>query len=89
MQPEDVAALRETWAAECHADAPKGACCCCYRTHHHQHQVRTEVAEAESKRLREQVRIATDTLEYLAAGAGVLTAKTAAEDALIQMSVVE
>lgn len=51
MEASDVAMLREIWAAECHAHAPKGACCCCYRSHHHQHQVRTEVAEADNERL--------------------------------------
>jgi hypothetical protein len=93
MEPNDVLTLRETWAAECHADAPKGACCCCYRTNHHQHQVKTESLQAENARLTEQLRIATETLGYLSRGAGhgksARHMSTMAEDALIQMSVVE
>jgi hypothetical protein len=56
MEPNDVLTLRETWAAECHADAPKGACCCCYRTNHHQHQVKTGALQAENDRLREAIK---------------------------------
>lgn len=54
---------------------------------------RARQAEAENERLREQLRIATETMKYLSHG--TKTGKTArhmsnlAEDALIRMSVVE
>jgi dsDNA-specific endonuclease/ATPase MutS2 len=48
-----------------------------------------EEAETEIRKLTEQVRIATETLEHLAAGGGILTIRTEADDALIQMSAVD